>query len=60
MLALRVLVFACGALIIFALLGYSLNRDRRWLRVAGYAFKGGLALAAVIGLIMLMRRYLVL
>lgn len=58
MLALRVLVFVCAAIIVFALLGYAVNRDPRWLRMAGYAFKGGLAIAAVIGLIMLLRRFL--
>ncbi len=58
MLALRVLVFVCAAVIVFALLGYAVNRDRRWLRVAGYALKGGVALAVLIGLAMLLRRFL--
>lgn len=58
MLALRVLVIACALAVIFALLGYALSRDRRWLRLAGYAFKGGLALAAVVLLLMLVRRFL--
>lgn len=60
MLALRVLVFVCAAAVVFALLGYAFSRDRRWLRLAGYAFQGGLAIAAVIGLVMLLRRYLAL
>jgi hypothetical protein len=58
MLALRVLVFVCAAVIVFALLGYALNRDPRWLRVAGYAFKGGLAIAALLGLLVFLQRYL--
>lgn len=58
MLALRVLAVVCAVAIVFALLGYALNRDRRWLRVAGYAFKGGVAVAALIGLLMLLRRFL--
>ncbi len=58
MLALRILAAACAIAVIFALLGYALSRDPRWLRLAGYAFKGGVALAATIGLLMLMRRLL--
>lgn len=58
MLALRLLAVACAIAVIFALLGYALSRDRRWLRLADYAFKGGVALAATIGLLMLMRRLL--
>lgn len=58
MLALRVLVFVCGAVIVFALLGYVVHRDRRWLKVAGLAFKGGVAIAALIGLAMVLRRFL--
>lgn len=58
MLALRILVIVCGVVIVFALLGYALNRDPRWLRVSGYAFKGGVAIAALIGLLMLLRRFL--
>ncbi len=58
MLALRLLVVACCAVIVFALLGYGLNRDPRWLRVAGYALKGGLAIAALIGLLLVARRFM--
>ena len=58
MLALRLLLFACGAVIVFALLGYAVNRDPRWLGVAGYAMKGGVAIAALIGLMMVLRRFL--
>lgn len=56
--ALRILVVACAVVVIFALLGYALSRDPRWLKFAGYAFKGGLAIAAVILLVMLVRRFL--
>ena len=58
MLGLRILVLACGALIVLALLGYSISRDPRWLRVATYAFKGGLAIAAILGLAYLFARFL--
>lgn len=58
MLALRVLIFVCATIVIFALLGYALSRDARWLEVAGYAFKGGVAIAALLGLSMLLRRFL--
>jgi surface polysaccharide O-acyltransferase-like enzyme len=58
MLALRVLLFVCAAVIVFALLGYAMNRDPRWLRVAGYAFKGGVAIAALIGLLLVLGRFL--
>lgn len=58
MLALRVLVFVCATVIVFALLGYAVNRDPRWLKVAGYAFKGGVAIAALIGLALALRRFL--
>lgn len=58
MLALRVLVFICAAAVVFALLGYALNRDPRWLEMADYAFKGGVAIAALIALAMVLRRFL--
>lgn len=58
MLALRLLVFVCGALIVFALLGWSLTRDRRYLKLASYALNGGLAIAVLIGLLMLLARFL--
>jgi hypothetical protein len=56
MLALRLLVVLCGAVIIFALLGYSLNRDRRWLRFAGLLLKVGLSFAALWLIIMALER----
>lgn len=58
MLALRVLVFVCAAAVVFALLGYALSRDPRWLEMAGYAFKGGVAIAALLGLGVVLRRFL--
>ena len=58
MLALRLLLSVCGAVIVFALLGYAVNRDPRWLRVAGYAIKVGVAIAALIGLMMVLQRFL--
>ncbi|MCU0842121.1 MAG: hypothetical protein MUC79_10430 [Thiobacillaceae bacterium] len=59
MLALRLLIIVLGAVIVFALLGYSLSRDPRWLRVAGYAVKAGLASAVLLVLLMLLARFLV-
>ncbi len=56
MLALRLLAVACAIAVIFALLGYALSRDRRWLTVAGYALKSGLALAALVVLFAVLRR----
>lgn len=58
MLALRVLVFVCAAAVVFALLGYALSRDPRWLEMAGYAFKGGVAVATLLGLGVVLRRFL--
>jgi hypothetical protein len=58
MLALRILLFVFGVAVVFALLGYAMNRDPRWLKVAGYAFKGGVAIAALIGLLLALRRFL--
>ncbi|MCS6785691.1 MAG: hypothetical protein NZ524_01455 [Thiobacillaceae bacterium] len=56
--ALRILVIACALTVIIALLGYAASRDRRWLRLAGYAFKGGVAIAAAILLLTLASRLL--
>lgn len=54
--ALRILAVACAIAVIFALLGYALSRDRRWLTLAGYALKIGLALAALLALFAALRR----
>ncbi len=58
MLALRILAVACAITVIFALLGYALSRDRRWLRLAGYVLKGGLALTLLIILLTFVQRSL--
>lgn len=58
MLALRILVIVCAVAIVFALLGFALSRDSRWLGLAGLAFKGGVAIAALVLLLMLLRRLL--
>ncbi len=60
MLALRLLLMLCGAVIVFTLLGYSLNRDPRWLRFAGLIFKGGLALAVLLLILAVLERFLIL
>jgi hypothetical protein len=60
MLALRLLLMLCGAVIVFTLLGYSLNRDPRWLRFAVLIIKGGLALAALLLIVAFVSRFLLL
>lgn len=60
MLALRLLLVASGVILIFTLLGYSLNRDPRWLRLAGVVFRGGVALLLIVALLYLAERLLLL
>jgi len=39
-----------------SLLGYAINRDPRWLRFAGLGLKAGLALVALLMLVLLLER----
>lgn len=51
MLALRLFLALIGILLVISLLGYAINRDPRWLRLAGLGFKGGVALVVLLMLI---------
>jgi hypothetical protein len=56
MLALRLFLVLIGILLVISLLGYGLNRDPRWLRLAGLSLKSGLALVVLLMLIYLVER----
>lgn len=56
MLGIRLLFILIGVLMVVSLLGYSLNRDPRWLRFAGLSLRGGLALAVLLMLAYLVER----
>lgn len=58
MLAVRLLLILIGALIVLSLLGYTLNRDPRWLRFAGLSMRSGLALVVLLMLVYLVERLL--
>ena len=59
MLALRVILIFIGALIVLSLLGYSLNRDTRWLEFAGRSLKVGVALVVVLMMVFVLERLLI-
>ena len=59
MLALRIILIFIGALMVLSLLGYSLNRDPRWLRFAGRSLKVGVALVALLMLVFVLERLLI-
>jgi hypothetical protein len=56
MLAIRLILVLIGGVLVFSLLGYALNRDPRWMRFAGLSLKGGLALVALLMLVLLLER----
>ncbi|MBM4180422.1 MAG: hypothetical protein FJ209_02555 [Betaproteobacteria bacterium] len=56
MLALRLFLALIGILLVISLLGYAINRDPRWLRLAGLGFKGGVALVVLLMLIYVTER----
>ncbi len=56
MLALRLFLALIGILLVISLLGYAINRDPRWLRLAGLGFKGGVALVLLLMLIYVTER----
>ncbi|MBI5330834.1 MAG: hypothetical protein HZB71_09505 [Betaproteobacteria bacterium] len=59
MLAFRLLIVLAGVLLVVSLLGYSLNRDPRWLRFAGLSLKGALGLIALLMLVYALERLVI-
>lgn len=59
MLALRIILVFIGALLVLSLLGYSLNRDPRWLRFAGRSLKIAVALIILLMLVFLLERLVI-
>jgi len=56
MLAIRIFLLIIGGVLVLSLLGYAINRDPRWLRFAGLGLKAGLALVALLMLVLLLER----
>ena len=56
MLFIRLFLIVVGVLMVVSLLGYTLNRDPRWLRFAGLSLKGGVALIVLLMLVYLAER----
>ncbi len=56
MLAIRIFLVVIGGVLVVSLLGYAINRDPRWLRFAGLGLKAGLALVALLMLVLLLER----
>jgi len=56
MLAIRIFLLVIGGVLVLSLLGYAINRDPRWLRFAGLSLKAGLALVALLLLVLLLER----
>ena len=59
MLAFRFLIVLAAVLLVLSLLGYSINRDPRWLRFAGLSLKGALALIAILILLYALERLVI-
>ncbi len=60
MLALRLFLVTFGVLLVFLVLAYSINRDRRWLKFAGLVGRAALATFLILGLLYLTRRLILL
>lgn len=58
MLAVRLFLGLAGILIVLSLLGYTVTRDRRWLRFAGLSAKAALAFLVIMMLVYLLERLL--
>jgi hypothetical protein len=56
MLAIRIFLIIIGGVLILSFLGYGITRDARWLRFAGLGLKAGLALIALLLLVLLLER----
>lgn len=59
MIAVRLLLGLVAIAIVLSLLGYAINRDPRWLRLAGLSLKGGVALVAILMIVYLLERLLI-
>lgn len=59
MLALRIILIFVGVLMVLSLLGYSMNRDPRWLRFAGRSLKVGVALVVLLMLMFVLERLVI-
>ena len=55
----RLLIVVVGILLVVSLLGYSLNRDPRWLRFAGLSLRGALGLIVLLVLAYTLERLLI-
>ncbi len=60
MLALRLFLVAFGVLLVFLVLAYSINRDRRRLKLAGLVGRAALASFLSLALLYLARRLILL
>jgi hypothetical protein len=58
MLALRLFLGLLGVILVLALLGYAVSRDRRWFLFATLIIKAGIALAMLMMLFFLLERLL--
>lgn len=56
MFAIRIFLGLIGIVLVLSLLGYAINRDRRWLNFASLAIKVGVALALVLLIALLLER----
>ena len=58
MLAIRLFLIVIGIVLILSLLGYTITRDKRWLRFSGLGLKAGFALIALLLLVLFAERLL--
>lgn len=59
MFGLRLLLLFLGATLAICLLGYAVSKDRRWLDVVNFTLKTSITLGVVLGLIMLLARFMI-
>lgn len=60
MFAIRIFLGLVGIVLVLSLLGYAINRDRRWLNFAGLAIKFGVALLLVLLIALLLERLILM
>jgi hypothetical protein len=58
MLAIRLFLGLIGVVLVTSLLGYAVNRDPRWWRLAVLTIKGGIALMVLLMLVFVLERLL--